>query len=370
MIVGINLIALFDQKGTGAFRYIQLILHQLGKYNLKNCKLIVYKQKQISEEYLNIPQSLNVEFVNVLNVGRGLKRVFFEQTLFYYYLKKCDVFYSYCTSMPLFVRAKRIFTLHDVYYLTFKDRYPFFQRKYLEYVTRVYCHFADSILTVSEFSKSEILEHLHVDSAKVFITTNFVIPVTKITFKASDICDFRGNIIDLSVPFFLFVGNLQLGKNIKGMVEGFSHFVHDNPQVNLLIVGKITNCSAEMISIIEKTSNVYYLGYQSREHVEFLFSRCLAVVLLSFIEGFGIPPLEGFSYGKPALASNACSLPEVVGDAGVLVDPYNITSISNGYKELISNNNKYASKTQSQLEKYSPNKSMETFLKVLGIDYE
>lgn len=77
MIVGINLIALFDEKGTGAFRYIQLILCQLGEYHLKDCKLIIYKQKQISEEYLNIPRSLNVEFVNILNVGRGLKRVLF-----------------------------------------------------------------------------------------------------------------------------------------------------------------------------------------------------------------------------------------------------------------------------------------------------
>ncbi|MCD8183580.1 MAG: glycosyltransferase [Bacteroides sp.] len=74
------------------------------------------------------------------------------------------------------------------------------------------------------------------------------------------------------------------------------------------------------------------------------FSRCLAVVLLSFIEGFGIPPLEGFSYGKPALVSNVCSLPEVVDGAGVLVDPYDILSISNGYKELLFNNSKYSSK--------------------------
>ncbi|MCD8183579.1 MAG: hypothetical protein LUE99_11425 [Bacteroides sp.] len=104
---------------------------------------------------------------------------------------------------------------------------------------------------------------------KVFITTNFVLPVTKNDFRLDEICDFKGSVIDLSIPFFLFVGNLQLGKNIKGMVEGFSHFVHDNPYVNLLIVGKIINYDAEMMSIIEKTSNVYYLGYQSREHVDF-----------------------------------------------------------------------------------------------------
>ena len=92
----------------------------MGEYHLSDVEFVVYKQKQISEDYIGLPKEWKVWYVNVPNLGHGIKRVFFEQTIFYAYLKPCDILYSYCTSIPLLAKAKKVFTLHDVYFLTEK----------------------------------------------------------------------------------------------------------------------------------------------------------------------------------------------------------------------------------------------------------
>lgn len=84
-----------------------MLLQAMGEYEIRNCEFIIYKQTQISERYIGIPNSLNVKYVSVPNLGMGIKRVIFEQTLFYKYLEPCDVLYSYCTSMPLFAKCKK-----------------------------------------------------------------------------------------------------------------------------------------------------------------------------------------------------------------------------------------------------------------------
>ena len=91
MIIGINMIALPAQSGGGPFRYFQMLLKKIAEYELIDVSFIIYKQKQISIEYLAVPSSLNVEYVDVPNLGFGIRRILFEQTLFYLYLKPLDV---------------------------------------------------------------------------------------------------------------------------------------------------------------------------------------------------------------------------------------------------------------------------------------
>lgn len=168
------MIALPAQSGGGPFRYFQMLLKKIAEYELIDVSFIIYKQKQISIEYLGVPSSLNVEYVDVPNLGFGIRRILFEQTLFYLYLKPLDVLYSYCTSMPLLARCKKVFTLHDVYYLTTKERYGFLQRTYLTWMTKLYCKLCDTVLTVSEFSYNEIRKYLKVPEDRLFITYNFI----------------------------------------------------------------------------------------------------------------------------------------------------------------------------------------------------
>lgn len=369
MVIGINLIPLSKEHGTGAFRYIQLMLQQMGNYQLHNCKFIVYKQKNISERYLSIPKNLNVEYVNIPNVGTGMKRFLFEQTLFYFYLKSCDVFYSYCTSMPFFIKAKKIFTLHDVYFLTEKERYGYIQRNYLKVITKICIRICDKIFTVSNYSKSEIIKYYKVNPSKLLITYNFIIKNNYSINEVAEICDSEGNKMDLNKPFFLFVGNIHPGKNIRRMAYGFKKFNEKDNIYNLLVCGKPANGGLSILQELSMIPNVYYLGFQSRSNVEWLFRNCKAVVLVSLCEGFGIPPLEGFSYNKPALVSNTTSLPEVVGNAGVCVNPLNIDEIAAGFHKVENNAKQLSSFCNVQIDKFSPNESVEIFMRSLGLDF-
>lgn len=363
---------LFSEQGSGAFRYIKLLLQEMGNYDLHDCKFIVYKQQCISEEYLGIPQTLQVEYVNVPNVGRGFKRILFEQTLFYRYIKPCDVFYSYCSSMPFFLHTRKVFTLHDVYFLTEKERYGFIQRNYLKIITWLYLKLCNKVLTVSEYSKKEIATHFNIKPHNITITYNFI-KKNKTTIQSPTpiITDSKGEALQLERPFFLYIGNIHPGKNIIRMVEGFNIFnQRESLPYDLLICGKPSNSGEEIIKEISNKPHVHYLGYQSRENVEWLLQNCQTVVLLSLCEGFGIPPLEGFMYNKPALVSNTTSLPEVVGKAGVCVDPLDINKIADGFKQVIIQWQDLTPYCQIQIDKFSAKESVETFMRELGIEFE
>lgn len=369
MIVGINLISLPDEKGSGAFRYLQMLFKAMEGYIIEDTHFIVYKQRQISERYIGFPSFQKVDFVNVPKLGRGLKRILFEQTLFLRYLGPCDVLYSYCTSMPLFARCKKVFTLHDVYYLTTRQRYGWLQRTYLSIVTKLYCRVCDKVITVSKFSYGEIKKYLRVNDDKLALTYNFVIQATeKKLERPSHLYDVDGKLVNIDKRFFLYVGNLQPGKNIQGMIDGFLRYVGNRDDVQLVIVGKPTTNGVRILNYVSGHKNVHYIGYQSRNNVEWLLANCLSVVLLSFCEGFGIPPIEGFSFGRPALVSNTTSLPEVVGDAGWKVNPYNVCDIANGFSIMEANCEDFARHIPEQMVKFDPKTSVETFMETLGIN--
>lgn len=359
MIVALNYIALPSEKGTGAYHYIQNLVKVMSEYAIKDTHFIVYKQQQISERYLCLPEDADVEYINVPTLGNGWKRILFEQTLFYRYIKPCDVFYSYCTSMPLFVKAKRIFTLHDVYYLTTPQRYGWLQRTYLTWITRCYIRQANTILTVSEFSKQEIEKYIPAARGKVEITYNIL--------PCDNIREIQ-NIYQEDLPYFLFIGSIQPGKNIIGMIDGFEQFNKDG-KYNLVVVGKPANNSAPIMQKIHNSANVVYFGYRTDEEIKALYKGAEAVVLLSFCEGFGIPPLEGFRYGKPALVSNATSLPEVVGKAGIQVDPNDIAKIANGFKQILQQKEVLSTQIENQLKKFDKNTSTEKWMQILQIQY-
>lgn len=367
--IAINLIAINSEYSTGAFRYIKLMIMKMANYNLKDTQIYIYKQKHIKKTYLDFPDTLPIKYINVPTFKYNWQRILFEQTLFYFYIKKCDVFYSFCTSLPLLVRAKKIFTLHDVYYFM-KGRYGKIQTAYLKLMTKIYASVADEILTVSEYSKNEIIEKLRVSPNKITITYNFVINNPTKNFSDIEIVDLNKNNIDLNVPFFLYIGNFQPGKNLKGLVQGFDLFRKKyNSRCQLILVGGTKYRGKEILNYLNSFKEIHCTGFLSRNDLEFLISKSIAITLVSFCEGFGIPPLEGFMYGKPALVSNVTSLHEVVGNAGVKVNPYDINDIAEGFQKIIINRNEYKKEIPNQLKKFDSDKIVKTFMNSLGIEY-
>lgn len=359
MTIALNFIALPDERGSGAFHYIRNLLSTMGEYTLRDTHFIVYKQRHIHAEYIGMPANADVEFIDVPTLGNGWRRILFEQTRFYHYIKPCDVFYSYCTSLPLRVKAKRVFTLHDVYYLTNKERYGWLQRTYLKYITRLYANHVDEILTVSYYSQQQIEKYIPSAKGKVQVTHN-TLPMQTVSEQEVPIAP---------KPFFLFVGSIQPGKNIIRMVQAFSRFNRSH-RYQLLVVGKPLLNAQSIIEQIRETEDVHYLGYRNDAEIAYLYRHTEAVVLVSLCEGFGIPPLEGFRYGKPALVSDTTSLPEVVGKAGVRVPPTNVEAIADGFLMVIDKRDELVAHTQEQISKFDPHQTCEIWMKSLQIAYE
>lgn len=370
MIIGINLIAEYSIKGAGTFTYIKNIFEQWAYYDFPDCHFILYKQRHIPKEHLAIPSNVDIEYVNVPILGGGIKRILFEQTFFYLYLKKCDVFYSYCSSMPLFVNAKRYFTLHDLCFLSPEKENSWPKRTYLKIINALYIKRSTKVLTVSEFSKKEICRVYKIQPDKIEVTYNFIPRRgAEAVNDKKEIKDINGDIFSTNKRYALFVGSLQPAKNIIGMIQGFECFRKTHPDFYLVIVGKPLYKAAKILDTIYNSENIVYLGYQSDENVACLYNNCQFTVLLSFTEGFGIPPLEGFLYGKPALVSNTSSLPEVVGLAGKQVSPYDINKIASGYEDIYVQRHQYQQEINKQLNNFDPFKIIEKFLSVLGIPY-
>ena len=120
---------------------------------------------------------------------------------------------------------------------------------------------------------------------------------------------------------------MQPAKNIDGLIDAFHLFHLENPSFYLYIVGSKGWNYRNLFTQVEKYNledRVIFTGYLDDSELSILYSKCIGVVYVSFYEGFGIPPLEGFYHNKSCVASNTSSIPEVVGKAGVLVDPYGI----------------------------------------------
>ncbi|MFK0733812.1 MAG: glycosyltransferase family 4 protein [Gloeotrichia echinulata GP01] len=179
---------------------------------------------------------------------------------------------------------------------------------------------ADVILCVSENTKKDLLERYLLPEERVWVTylgTEF-----NPNFG-------YGNEPIPSQPFFLHVGGRGLYKNFNTLLIAFSKAVSQVPDIMLCVVGSpFDSTEQNMIAEMHLNNHIQHFSYTSDSHLAKLYRNCLAFVYPSLYEGFGIPPLEAMICQAPVIASNTSSIPEVVGDAGLLFDPTSITDLA------------------------------------------
>ena len=235
-----------------------------------------------------------------------------------------DVYYStyqwlprYCGPMPI------VGTLHDIVYLS---RPEIGSRRTRERAQARYRDVAERsklIVTLSEFSKNEIVRLLGVEPARVR-----VVPLAAEVGYApqtSERVDAVRRRYGLAGPYVLFAGGFARRKNATGAVRAFARAVARLPSdVSLALSGGGGPLEGEVRELVEKAGiakRVRMLGFVSDDDYPALMSGCLLFFLPTLLEGFGLPALEAMACGAPVLASSTTSLPEVCGDAAVLVDP-------------------------------------------------
>jgi glycosyltransferase involved in cell wall biosynthesis len=198
---------------------------------------------------------------------------------------------------------------------------------------------ADAILTVSEASKRDILRFFDVKPEKVVVVHNAIDERFWTPPAEEDVARVRER-YQLEHGFVLYAGNIKPHKNLVRLIEAFDEIRRgDFEEMKLLIIGdEISKIPALRRAVHQHHlhKHVRFLGYVSDETLAILYRLAAVFVFPSIYEGFGLPPLEAMASGAPVVTSNVSSLPEVTGDAAVLVNPHDTSSIVQGVRRVLS----------------------------------
>ena len=249
----------------------------------------------------------------------------------------CDVFWSPHYNVPLLpVRArKRLVTIHDVFHLAYFHTLSLKQKLYAKQIFAAAAQRSDHIVTVSEFSKSEIKHYLNVPSEKVTVIPNGVNHTLFRVIKDQTTLSRVREKYKLPIEFMLYVGNVKPHKNLSTLVRAFAHLPESLASVHLVVVGKkegfITGDHA-LFDTIEQNpqlaQRVHFTGFVEEADLPVLYSLARLFVFPSYYEGFGLPPLEAMACGCPTVVSSQASMPEICGAAATYVDPKNASAMA------------------------------------------
>ncbi len=241
--------------------------------------------------------------------------------------------------LPVLTPCRSIVTIHDCIHLIFPQYLP--HRAAHAYARTMFwtaVHRASRILTVSEASKKDILRFFGVPSERVTVIYNAIDDRFFEQPSEEQIVRVRER-YQLHDRFLMYAGNVKPHKNIERLIDAFVLLRKKGlDDLKLLITGSEISRYSTLRRAVHRHNlhrHVRFLGYQSEETLAALYRLADVFVFPSLYEGFGLPPLEAMASGTPVVASNVSSLPEVVGDAGVLVNPYDPQAIADGVVNVL-----------------------------------
>jgi glycosyltransferase involved in cell wall biosynthesis len=249
-----------------------------------------------------------------------------------------DVYHAPHYVLPAAVRCRSVVTIHDCIHLMFPQYLP--NRMAYAYARAsmwAAARRSDRILTVSEASKRDILSLFNVKPEKIVVVYNAIDEHFSATPSEEHVARIRER-YQLDHKFVLYVGNIKPHKNLVRLIEAFSELRRTHDDLKLLIIGdEISKLPALRRAVHRHKLHKYvrFLGYLKDDTLTVLYRLASVFVFPSLYEGFGLPPLEAMASGTPVVTSNVSSLPEVTGDAAVLVDPYDVDSIGDGMRRIL-----------------------------------
>lgn len=273
-------------------------------------------------------------------------------------------------NLPYGIKRPTVITVHDLIHLVcpelLTDRKAHWYASWmLPSATRRAAH----ILTVSDYSKQEILQHLKVPETKITVIYHGVEevfhPLSKVEVESYRVAH------RLPERFLLYVGLLKPHKNIIRLLQAFSALHLDG--VSLLLVGKRDSRYRELDMLLEKDTfhqNVIFLSSVPFEELPLLYNAAESLIIPSLHEGFGLPALEAMACGTPVVCSQATSLPEVVGDTAVLVDPLSVSSLAEGMRKCLENSALRSELSRKGIERAKQFRWQDTAAKTLSIYHE
>ncbi|MCL4216293.1 MAG: glycosyltransferase family 4 protein [Candidatus Hydrogenedentes bacterium] len=251
-----------------------------------------------------------------------------------------DVFFSAGLQIPAFCSVPRVATVHDLAYITFPEHFTAVNRV----ANRVYARYAlgraAHLIAVSEATKQDAMRLFGVPESRITVALEGASAQYHGAIPQADQNRVRDK-LGLHAPYVLYVGALQPRKNLARLMEAFATVIARRPDLphELVIAGGKGWLYDSIFAAAEASpakARIRFLDYVPGGDLPALMAGADVLALVSLWEGFGLPVLEAMACGTAVLTSNCSSLPEVAGDAGVLVDPYDVAAIAAGLESLMS----------------------------------
>ena len=235
------------------------------------------------------------------------------------------LFHAAAHLLPKLTQARSVFTLHDVAYRLYPQYHLLQNRLYLTLMMPRFLARADAVICVSEHTRRDALRYYpRLDPAKIHVIPEGVEPHFRPPAHLAELAPIRAK-YGLPERFILYVGTIEPRKNLPTLLEAYAVLRQHLPEVGLVIVGGkgwLYESFFQALKRLGLEQHVKLTGYVPEADLPKIIACARVFAYPSEFEGFGLPPLEAMACGVPVACSNASSLPEVVGDAGLLLPPH------------------------------------------------
>lgn len=330
MRIGIN-VHLLSTTHTGIQHYIRALVPELVAQAVPVHEVVLYGEPS----QLSLPADERVRWVPAICPLRsGVQRVLWEQTILPRLLRRdrVDVFFSPAFILPARWRGIGVVTVHDLNFEVSPQTIHPVRRAYLRAITRRSVHRARGVIAISRATAEDIVRLYSVPRSKIVL-----IPYgLDASFNPTNARHLEASVREryrLPEEFLLFVGTLEPRKNLPRLLEAYALACRQASLPPLVLVGAPGWRNERILTQARRLGiegQLHFAGYISRENLPGVYVAARALLYPSLYEGFGLPPLEAMGCGTPVLASNVSAMPEVIGDAGVLINPCDVQEMAEG----------------------------------------
>lgn len=339
MKIAIDLRSLSSERISGVENYCLNLLENLPPLDARNQYVFFYnalrrralpdfhyvnsqvKQSQIPSKFLNLALKFNLVKLEKL-------------------IGEIDwLFMPNLNQFSVHPKTKLAITVHDLSPVVTPEFYNIKRRiwhKFLNYKKAF--DRANVLFAVSEYTKNDLIKIFGINPNKIKVIYPGIDTSANSHELALDLLREARNKYGLPGKYILFLNTIEPRKNLAGLIKAFEKVESD---AWLVVAGRLGWKYAkdfELIKNSKKSAKIKYIGYVDEKNKAALIKLASALVYPSFYEGFGFQPLEAMALGTPVIASQVTALPEVVGDAGLLINPYDENSLAQGLNEILSNN--------------------------------
>jgi alpha-1,3-rhamnosyl/mannosyltransferase len=330
--VGVNLLWLVPGVVGGSEQYTTRLIRAVTERHADDVRLTLFVNARFAERARMLaPGDVGVEVAPVSGDRKAI-RVAAEATWLAAQVRgaRFDVVHHAGGTVPIVHPGPMVLTIHDLQPLLLRGTFSRTKQLYLRARLRPSVHAAELVVTLSEHARRSVIDVLGASPNRVTIVRPF--------FEPRDAPDDPRSIVGVDGPFFLYPAIAYPHKNHVTLVRAFAALHAERPEVSLVLTGgpgAMDGAVAEAAERCGVADRVVRLGRVDRQALDALYAGAVALTFPSRFEGFGIPPLEAMTLGCPVVAAAATALPEVVADAGILVDPDDVDGWTAAMRRLL-----------------------------------